>query len=58
MKNDRSSFGIVNNESNQLFRQVRILYLSKTAKTKAIFQENAPGNSLRFDMTATQCSRV
>ena len=58
--NYRPSFCTVYAVSNQLFRQVRVLYFSKTTKTKATFQENAPDNSFRFDAsthsTAAMCS--
>ena len=49
--NHRPSFCIVNTVSNQLFRQVRIGCLSKTAKTKLTLQEKAPVNSFRFDVS-------
>ena len=49
--NHRPSFCIVNTVLNQLFRQVRIGCLSKTAKTKLTLQEKAPANSFRFDVS-------
>ena len=39
-KNYRPSFCIVNTVSNQLFRKVKIRYLSKTTEIKLTFQEN------------------
>ena len=41
---------IVNTVSNQLFRQVRILYCSKTTENKLRFQENVSVNSFKFDV--------
>ena len=52
--NYRLSFRIVHTVLELLFRQVRIPYLSKTAKTKPTLQENGPINSFRFDVTRTQ----
>ena len=48
--NYRPSFCIVNTVSKQLFRQVRILYLSKTTENKPRFQENVSVNSFTFDV--------
>ena len=42
--NYRPSFCIVNTVSNQLFPQVRILYLSKTTEIKLTIQENVSVN--------------
>ena len=57
--NYRLSCCIVTTVLSQLFRQVRIPYLWKTAKTQLTCQENAPGKSFRFDVsthsTATLC---
>ena len=53
--NCRLSFCIVNTVSNQLFRQVRILYLSKTTENKLRFQENVSVNSFRFDVRSGSC---
>ena len=58
--NYRPSFCIVNTVSKQLFRQVRILYLSKTTENKPrTFQQDVSVNSFRFDVstqsTATLC---
>ena len=53
--NYRPSSCIVNTVSNQLFRQVRILYLSKTTENKLRFQENVPVNSFRFDINSKPC---
>ena len=41
---------IVDTVSNQLFRQVRILYCSKTTENKLRFQENVSVNSFKFDV--------
>ena len=55
-------FCIVNTVLNQPFRQVRIPCLSKIAKNKLTFQEKAPVNSFRFDVstlsTATLYSSI
>ena len=51
----RPSFCIVNTVSNQLFRQVRILYLSKTTENKLRFQENVSVNSFKFDLRSGSC---
>ena len=53
--NYRPSFCIVNTVSNQLFRQVRIMYLSKTTENKLRFQENVPVNSFKFDVKSGSC---
>ena len=53
--NYRPSFCIVNTVSNQLFRQVRILYLSITTENKLGFQENVSLNSFRFDVRSGSC---
>ena len=53
--NYRPSFCIVNTVSKQLFRQVRILYLSKTTENKLRFQENVSVNSLMFDVRSGSC---
>ena len=53
--NYRPSFCIVNTVSNQLFRQVRILYLSKTTENKLRFQENVSVNSLKLDVRSGSC---
>ena len=59
---NRPAFCIVNTVSNQLFQQVRIPCLSKTANTKLTFQEKAPLNSFKFDVstlsTATLYSSI
>ena len=49
--NYRPSFCIVKTVVNQLFPQVRIPYLSKTAQNQLTFQENAPVHSFRFDVS-------
>ena len=53
--NYRHSFCIVNTVSQQLFRQVRILYLSKTTENKLRFQENVSVNSFTFDVRSGSC---
>ena len=53
--NYRPSFCIVNTVSNQLFRQVLILHLSKTTENKLRFQENVSVNSFRFDVRSGSC---
>ena len=53
--NYRPSFRIVNTASNQLFRQVRILYLSKTTENKLRFQENVSVNSFKLDVRSGSC---
>ena len=53
--NYRPSFCIVNTVSKQLFRQVRILYLSKTTENKLRFQENVSVNSFTFDVRSGSC---
>ena len=53
--NYRTSFCIVNTVSKQLFRQVRILYLSKTTENKLRFQENVSVNSFTFDVRSGSC---
>ena len=53
--NYRPSFCIVNTVSQQLFRQVRILYLSKTTENKLNFQENVSVNSFTFDVRSGSC---
>ena len=53
--NYRPSFCIVNTVSNQLFRQVRILYLSKTTENKLRFQENVSVNSFKLDVRSGSC---
>ena len=53
--NYRPSLCIVNTVSNQRFRQVRILYLSKTTENKLRLQENVSVNSFRFDVRSGSC---
>ena len=53
--NYRPSFCIVNTVSKLLFRQVRILYLSKTTENKLRFQENVSVNSFTFDVRSGSC---
>ena len=49
--NYRPSFCIVNTVLILLFRQVRILYLAKTAKIKLTIQGKVLDNSFRFDVS-------
>ena len=53
--NYRPSFCIVNTVSNQPFRQVRVLYLSKTSENKLRFQANVSVNSFKFDVRSGSC---